>query len=135
MLHSKRNAAGAIGVVLIGALMLTACDEGAMTPSPTPNTTSGGSSGSNTMSISIVRGASTLAATAYAPNPVTVPVGTRVTWTNNDITTHDSTAVDRTFSTGSIAPGASASVTLQNAGSITYYCTIHPGMTGTIQVQ
>ena len=87
------------------------------------------------MAVSIVRGASTLTSTAYSPSPVTVPVGARITWTNNDTTTHDSTSVDRTFSTGSIAPGASASVTLQTAGHITYYCTIHPGMTGTIDVQ
>jgi plastocyanin len=26
-------------------------------------------------------------------------------------------------------------VTLQNAGSITYHCTIHPGMVGTLVVQ
>jgi plastocyanin len=26
-------------------------------------------------------------------------------------------------------------VTLQNAGSITYHCTIHPGMVGTLIVQ
>ena len=135
MILLRQNSAGALGIVLI-ALMLAACGDSSTAPSPTPTpnpTPSPGSSGA--MSISIVRGATTLTSTAYAPNPATVPVGTQVTWTNNDNTTHDSTAVDRSFSTGSIAPGASATVTLQKAGSITYYCTIHPGMTGTIQVQ
>lgn len=83
----------------------------------------------------MVRGAASLTTTAFAPSPVTVAVGTRVTWVNNDVTTHDATADNHAFATGSIAPGASASVTLQSAGSITYVCTIHPGMTGTINVQ
>ena len=30
--------------------------------------------------------------TAYTPNPITVAVGGTVTWTNNDSTTHTSTA-------------------------------------------
>ena len=87
------------------------------------------------MTISIVRGASTLTSTAYAPNPLTVPVGSTVVWTNNDITTHDATADNKSFATGLVAPGASASVRLTTAGRVTYYCTLHPGMVGAIDVQ
>jgi plastocyanin len=87
------------------------------------------------MTISIVRGASTLTSTAYNPNPITVAVGSTVVVTNNDTVTHDATAENKSFATGLIAPGASANVTLQTAGRITYFCTIHPGMTGVITVQ
>jgi plastocyanin len=83
----------------------------------------------------MVRGASSLTTTAFAPNPLTVAVGTTVTWVNNDVTAHDATADNHAFATGIIAPGGSASATLATAGRITYSCTIHPGMTGVITVQ
>jgi plastocyanin len=83
----------------------------------------------------MVRGAASMGSNAFAPNPLTVAVGTTVTWVNNDTVTHDATADNHAFATGSISPGSSASVTLQTAGRITYACTIHPGMTGTITVQ
>jgi len=73
--------------------------------------------------------------TAYSPSPLTVSVGTTVTWTNNDTTTHNSTGDNGSFSTGSIGPGSSASFRFQSAGSFVYHCTIHPGMVGTITVQ
>lgn len=83
----------------------------------------------------MVRGASSRTTTAFAPNPITVAVGTTVTWVNNDVTSHDATADNHAFATGIISPGSSASVTLQTAGRITYACTIHPGMSGVITVQ
>jgi plastocyanin len=87
------------------------------------------------MTVSIVSGAARLTTTAFAPNPLTVAVGSTVTWVNNDSTTHDATADNHAFATGSISPGSSASVTLSTAGRVTYACTIHPGMTGVITVQ
>jgi plastocyanin len=71
--------------------------------------------------------------TAYAPNPMTVAVGTSVTWHNSDNTTHTSTS--GSWDSGGIAPGGSFSHTFSTAGSYTYHCTIHPGMTGTVVVQ
>ena len=85
-------------------------------------------------SISIVSGATGLTTTAYSPNPQTITRGSTVTFINNDATTHTATS-SGVFDTGFIAPGGRASVTLQNAGSITYRCTLHPNMTGTITVQ
>jgi plastocyanin len=72
---------------------------------------------------------------AYSPSPVTVAVGTVVTFTNNDITTHDARADNGGFTTPFINPGASANVTMSTAGSFVYHCSIHPGMVGTIVVQ
>ena len=39
--------------------------------------------------------------TAYTPNPITVAVGGTVTWTNNDSTTHTSTANGGAWNSGS----------------------------------
>ncbi|HEX4348096.1 MAG TPA: plastocyanin/azurin family copper-binding protein [Vicinamibacterales bacterium] len=103
----------------------------------------GGSSNSNTnptspssaSGISIVSSASTMTTTAFNPNPMVVAKGTTVTWTNNDTTTHTSTADNGMWSSGGIAPGGTFSTTLQTAGTFTYHCTIHPGMVGTMTVQ
>jgi plastocyanin len=87
------------------------------------------------VTVSIVDGASRLTNTAFTPSPLNVAVGSTVTWVNNDSTIHDATANNRSFATGLISPGGSASVVLQAAGQVTYLCTIHPGMTGVINVQ
>lgn len=107
----------------------------ASSPPTTTTTTIPATQGPGGVALSIVRGAERLTTTAYSPNPVTVTVGTTVTWTNNDVTDHDATADNKSFATGVIAPGRSAAVTLQTPGQLTYYCTLHPGMSGTIVVQ
>jgi len=122
------------GVILLAGLCLTACG-GSSTPAPSPSPTPTPTPTGTTATVAIVNGASTLTSTAYSPNPLNVSVGTTVTWVNNDSTTHDSTAVNNSFTTGSIAPGRSASVKFQSAGSFQYYCTIHPGMVATVSVQ
>ena len=100
--------------------------------SATPASPSPPSSGGTP--VSIVAGASVLTSTAYSPASLTITHGGSVTFTNNDSTSHTATA-SGTFDTGLIAPGGSKTVTLQTAGSVTYRCTIHPGMVGTIIVQ
>lgn len=74
---------------------------------------------------------------AFSPASLTVPKGTKVTWTNNDGPAHTVTATDNgnTFSSGSIASGASYSFTFTTAGDFNYQCTIHPQMVGSVHVQ
>ena len=72
---------------------------------------------------------------SYSPASVTVAVGDTVTWTNADAEAHTATADDASWDTGSIANGASGTVTFSTAGSFPYHCTIHPQMTGTVTVQ
>jgi plastocyanin len=95
-------------------------------PSPGNNSPTG---------VSIVNGARALGNTAYAPNPVTVSVGTTVTWTNNDTTAHNATSDSGAFSSGTMAPGAQFSFTFQSKGNFPYHCTFHPGMVATVVVQ
>jgi len=77
----------------------------------------------------------TIASFAFSPASLTVTAGDSVTWSNNDSTGHTATAGDGSFDTGTIAPGATASVTFATAGTFAYACTIHPTMTGTIVVE
>lgn len=127
-------------LLAVGAALFFVSCGGSSTSSSTTTTTTTSTTTTTVpvaagVTLSIVRGADALTTTAYSPNPATVAVGTTVTWTNNDVTDHDATADDKSFATGLIAPGRSASVTLRAAGRLTYYCTLHPGMSGTLIVQ
>ena len=73
---------------------------------------------------------------AFSPNPVEVPAGGTVTWTNQDQVPHTATAEDRgALQSGTISPGASFSQVFAQAGEFPYFCEFHPNMTGTIVVQ
>ncbi len=106
----------------------------APSPSPTPNPPPAAPPPA-AGTVSIVRGASTMGAQAYNPNPITITAGTTVTWTNNDTVAHTSTADGGAFDSGSIAPGDTFRFTFPSAGNFQYHCTIHPGMVASIVVQ
>ncbi|MHB8575386.1 MAG: nuclear transport factor 2 family protein, partial [Dehalococcoidia bacterium] len=70
----------------------------------------------------------------YTPQVITVPVGARVTWTNNDADIHTVTTDDRSIDSGLIEQDVTVSLTFPVAGTYSYYCTTHPGMRGLIVV-
>jgi plastocyanin len=72
---------------------------------------------------------------AFSPATLTVKVGDKVTWTNQDSVGHSSTADDNSFDTGVIAQGQSGTNTFAKAGTYTYHCSVHPNMKATIIVQ
>jgi plastocyanin len=74
----------------------------------------------------------TIADFAFMPQEVAVSVGTTVTWTNEDWAPHTVTAGDGSFDSGRLDQGASFEHTFNEAGTNAYFCTFHPGMTGTI---
>jgi plastocyanin len=72
----------------------------------------------------------------FAPKDVTVKVGQKVTWTNDDSVDHNVTAQSGAdFKSKDFGNGATFSFTPDKAGTIKYVCTIHPGMTATLTVQ
>ena len=72
---------------------------------------------------------------AFSPATLTVSVGTVVTWTNNDSTTHTVTSDTGVFSSGGMDQHATFSYTFSTAGTYTYYCSIHTYMKGTVIVK
>ena len=73
---------------------------------------------------------------AYSPADLTVARGTTVEFTNQDQTPHTATSKSSgAFDTGTIDPGKSGEVTLDESGSFAYYCQFHPFMKGTITVE
>lgn len=72
----------------------------------------------------------------FAFNPATLEVaaGTTVTWTNNDSAAHTVTADDGSFQSGRLEQGDSFSYTFETAGTFSYFCEYHSGMTATVTV-
>jgi plastocyanin len=73
---------------------------------------------------------------AFDPKAVTVKVGQKITWTNDDTTDHNVTADSGAdFKSDDFGKDGTFDFTPDKAGTIKYECTIHPGMTATITVQ
>jgi plastocyanin len=71
---------------------------------------------------------------AFSPWYVTVPAGSTVSWYNAGVAPHTVTSDAGIFGSGTLGSGGSYAVTFSYAGYYGYYCAIHPGMTGAVQV-
>jgi len=82
---------------------------------------------------------------AFSPRVTTVPVGTTVTWTNEDgkvvhtVTSGESDGTvgtpDGLFDSGNMKNGDTFSFTFAEPGTYEYHCTPHPWMMGTVIVE
>ena len=72
----------------------------------------------------------------FHPERVEVKVGQKVTWTNDDAAVdHNVTATNGAkFHSQAFGAGKKYSYTPRAAGTISYVCTLHPGMKGTLVV-
>lgn len=71
----------------------------------------------------------------FTPATVKVKVGETVTFKNSGAVAHTATATDGAdFDSGTLAPGATFKFKATRAGTISYLCSFHAGMQGTIEV-
>ena len=70
----------------------------------------------------------------FAPQTLTVPVGTSVTFENDDDIPHVVAEKDGKFRSKAIDTGDTFTQQFTAAGTVEYYCAIHPMMTGKIVV-
>ena len=70
----------------------------------------------------------------YTPSTLTVAQGAAVSWVNTGVAPHTVTASSGVFDSGILSRGATFSRTFTNAGTFSYFCTLHPDMKGTILV-
>ncbi|MGW7821071.1 cupredoxin domain-containing protein [Streptomyces puniciscabiei] len=153
----SRGAAG-LAVATAGALgLLSACgqpprssDTGSLTPGPGQHRLAGmpGSSASPGMTMPTTSPGRTTAATpvsadtvaiknfAFSPATLRVKAGTTVTWTNQDTDAHTvtSTGPGGPLHSPALATHGTYTHTFTRPGSYAYVCTIHPFMTGTVEV-
>jgi plastocyanin len=64
----------------------------------------------------------------YFPRDLTIRAGSTVTWFNDDNVPHTATEDDKAWDSGVIGKDGVASITFDNPGEYSYYCTIHPSM-------
>ncbi|HEX3611705.1 MAG TPA: cupredoxin family copper-binding protein [Sporichthyaceae bacterium] len=76
----------------------------------------------------------TIAKYMFGPDTLTVPVGTTVTWTNQDGDPHTVVAKDGSFRSAALTKGATFQHKFDKAGSYQYLCSIHPFMLATVVV-
>jgi plastocyanin len=71
----------------------------------------------------------------FGPQTITVPLGATVTWTNKDDIPHTAVSTDGVFKSKVMDTDENFSYTFTKAGTYSYYCSIHPKMTGKVVVQ
>jgi plastocyanin len=71
----------------------------------------------------------------FAPQRLTVAVGTTVTWENEDDIPHNIASTTKLFRSKVLDTHDSFSFTFIAAGVYEYFCSLHPHMTGTIVVE
>ena len=71
----------------------------------------------------------------FSPIPLTVHVGTTVTWTNLDDEPHTAVSDTGAFRSGAMDTNESFSFKFDKPGAYHFTCSIHPRMVGTIVVQ
>ena len=71
----------------------------------------------------------------FAPETLTVPANSTVTWVNKDDIPHVIASNDGLFKSKALDTDQKYSFTFTKAGTYAYYCSIHPKMVGKIVVQ
>jgi plastocyanin len=73
---------------------------------------------------------------AFNPQTITVKSGEKVTWINRDEEPHTIVSVEKQFKKSSaLDTDQEFTITAGAPGTYTYYCSVHPKMTGTIVVK
>jgi len=116
----------AIVLVAVGAVSaLGGCGGGGGTAASAPAPASSSASGSSI----------TIADFKFSPATLAVRHGARLEVTNKDSAPHTVTADDgRSFDSGTVQPGGSATIKVARAGRFPYHCTIHSFMKGMLVV-
>jgi 3',5'-cyclic-AMP phosphodiesterase len=71
---------------------------------------------------------------SFSPATTSVPVGTTVTWTNRDDIPHTVVSTEQKFKSHPLDTDDRFSYRFDAAGSYKYFCSIHPKMTGQVEV-
>lgn len=72
---------------------------------------------------------------SFGPETIKVSVGTTVTWTNRDDIPHTVVSTDGVFKSKVRDTNEKFSYTFTKAGTYSYFCSVHPKMTGKVVVQ
>ena len=128
----KSRSISILAMAVVAGLLLAGCTKsaGSTTTAPSGSTTTGG--GATTAATGQFQVA--IDNFAFTPAELTVPVGSTITWTNNQAANHTVTSDTGAFDSGTLATGATFKWTFTQAGEFPYHCSIHASMTAKIVV-
>jgi len=72
---------------------------------------------------------------SFTPQQITVKAGTTITWTNRDDIPHTVTSTDLVFKSKALDTDDKFTTTFTKPGTYSYFCSIHPKMTGRVIVE
>lgn len=72
---------------------------------------------------------------SFTPATLTVKAGTQITWTNADDIPHTVVSDDRSFKSKVLDTDEKFTFTTSKPGTYSYFCSIHPKMTGKVVVE
>src|SRR5258707_12340600 len=72
---------------------------------------------------------------SFGPGTLTVSIGTTVTWTNRDDIPHTVVSTEGAFKSKVLDTDEKFSYRFAKPGTYSYFCSIHPKMTGKVVVQ
>jgi plastocyanin len=112
-----------VAVVLIAAICLLhfTPEAGGATRAPTANEP-------NTYTITIQN-------FMFSPQKLEVPANAKVTWINKDEEPHTVVEVQNVFASHALDTDETFTYRFAKAGTYTFFCTLHPRMTGTLVVE
>jgi plastocyanin len=129
----QKFAIAAIVMLATAAVGLAGCSG---SDSPSAPSSPGVSGPSANVTVNIV---GNTGSQSFNPNPVNVPVGQTLAFRNSTSETHRIVQDGGGFDSGNIAPGSTSSllagtalITVSTGGTMTFHCTIHPSMVGSI---
>jgi plastocyanin len=70
----------------------------------------------------------------FDPEKATAKAGQAVCWVNDEDIQHDVSAENGAFESDLYGKGKTYTTTVADPGTIGYVCTVHPNMTGTLEV-
>jgi plastocyanin len=121
--------------LLAFGLLLAACGGSSGNSTASNSTATTTASGGSSSSTAVATGATVeLKDLKFHPDTVSIAVGDVVTWTWKENVLHNVTAKDGSFKSPNQSDGTFKH-TFAKAGSYAYECTLHSGMTGTVEVK
>ena len=72
---------------------------------------------------------------SFTPSTLTVKAGTQIVWTNSDDIPHTVVSDDHTFKSKVLDSDEKFTFTATKPGTYSYFCSIHPKMTGKVIVE
>ncbi len=72
---------------------------------------------------------------AFAPKEITVKPGTKLVWINRDETPHALLSSDKEIKSSALDTADKYEHVFASEGDFSYFCTLHPFMTGVVHVR